>query len=93
MPVTSLKLPEALKARIARVVENTDQSAHAFMVDAIERQTALAEARKRFVSDAVAAEASMLRSGKGYLANDVHRYMEAKAAGKRSLRPKSKRWR
>jgi predicted transcriptional regulator len=31
---TSIKLPEDLKKRIARVVRGTDQSAHAFMVEA-----------------------------------------------------------
>jgi predicted transcriptional regulator len=93
MPVTSLKLPEDLKHRVAQVVADTSQPAHAFMIEAIERQTALAEARKRFVSDALAAEKAMLRSGKGYRAEDVHRYMQAKAAGDKPVRPKAKRWR
>lgn len=88
MPVTSLKLPDDLKQRVARVIADTDQSAHAFMIEAIERQTALAEARKRFVADALAAEKATLRSGKAYAADDVHRYMRAKAAGERSARPK-----
>jgi predicted transcriptional regulator len=54
MPVTSLKLPAKLKEQVAEVVADTDKSAHAFMIEAIERQTALAEARKRFVNDALA---------------------------------------
>ena len=93
MPVTSLKLPEDLKHRVAQVVADTNQSAHAFMIEAIERQTAFAEARKRFVSAALAAEKTMLRSGKGYHAEDVHRYMQAKAAGNKPVRPKAKSWR
>jgi predicted transcriptional regulator len=93
MPVTSLKLPESLKQRVAEVVADTRQSAHAFMIEAIERQTAFAEARKRFVADALAAEKAMLRSGKGYSAEDVRRYMQATAAGHRPARPKAKRWR
>jgi predicted transcriptional regulator len=89
MAVTSLKLPDDLKQRVARVVADSDQSAHAFMIQAIERQTAFAEARKRFVADALAAEKAMVRSGKGYAAGDVHRYARDKAAGKRPERPKS----
>jgi predicted transcriptional regulator len=93
MRVTSLKLPEKLKERVAEVVADSDKSAHAFMIEAIERQTALAEARKRFINDALAAEQTMLRSGKGYRAEEVHRYMLAKASGKQSVRPKAKTWR
>ena len=93
MPVTSLKLSEDLKQRVVEVVADTGRSAHAFMIEAIERQTAFAEARKRFVSDAIAAEKAMLRSGKGYRAEDVHHYMQARAAGKKPARPKAKSWR
>lgn len=93
MRVTSLKLPDNLKDRVAEVVADTDKSAHAFMVEAIERQTALAEARKQFVADALVAERAMLRSGKGYRAEEVHRYMRAKASGEKPVRPKARAWR
>ena len=39
MSVTSLKLPDALKKRIAALVEGSGRSAHAFMVEAIARET------------------------------------------------------
>ena len=42
----SIKLPEDLRKRIARVVEDTDQSAHAFMVEAIRQETERAEKRR-----------------------------------------------
>ena len=93
MRITSLKLPDDLRKRVAEVVEDTDKSAHAFMIEAIERQTTLAEARKRFVTDALKAEEAMLRSGKGYRADEVHRYLQAKAAGRKARRPKAKTWR
>lgn len=93
MPVTTLKLPDRLKSRVAKVIARTDQSAHAFMIEAIEKQTALAEQRKLFVADALAAENAMLRSGKGYVAKDVHGYLKAKASGKKASRPKAKAWR
>jgi hypothetical protein len=63
------------------------------MIAAIERQTALAEARKRFVAGALAAEHVMLRSGTGSRANAVHRYIRAKASGKKPVRPKAGTWR
>jgi predicted transcriptional regulator len=45
MPTTTLKLSEELGRRVAAVVEGTGQSAHAFMVEAIERQTQLRRRR------------------------------------------------
>ena len=49
----SIKLPEDLRKRIARVVEDTDQSAHAFMVEAIRQETERAELSGARPSDPV----------------------------------------
>ena len=93
MPATTLKLSEELKKRIAAAAEGSGKSSHAFMVEAIEQQTALAELRKAFVASALAAEDEALKSGVGYSAADVHAYLEALTKGKRSVRPKARRWR
>lgn len=93
MPITSLKLPDELKARVAAVAAEAGQSAHAFMVDAIAQQTRLAEARRRLVDDALAAEAETMRTGKSYPAADVHLYIAAKAGRQKATRPKAKAWR
>jgi len=47
---TRLKLPEGLKERVASLVEGTGKSAHAFMLEAIEQETLLAEQRKQLVT-------------------------------------------
>lgn len=93
MPPTTLKLPAELKERIRAVVAGTGQSVHAFMLEAIERETASAEKRKSFVADAITAREEFARSGSGYDAREVHAYFRARAAGKRAPRPKAKRWR
>ena len=93
MPATTIKLPAELKERIAAVIEGTPKSMHAFMLEAIEQQTILAEQRKAFVESALAARNRALETGMGYAAKDVHRYMSARAQGKRAARPKAKRWR
>ncbi len=36
---TTLKVPRALKARIARLAKQSGRSPHAFMLEALERQT------------------------------------------------------
>ena len=92
-PVTSLKIPVALKDRVASVIEGTEQSLHAFMVEAIERQTSLAEKRRLFLAEADAAEQEMLTTGKGYEGDKVHAYLRARVQGKKAKRPKAKTWR
>lgn len=93
MGTTTLKLPEELKERVADVVDGTGKSAHAFMVEAIERQTRLAEQRKSFVADALKARDHAMRTGKAYSFEDVKAYYTARLAGKPAKRPRLKRWR
>ena len=92
MAVTTIKLPDNLKERIADVVRD-GKSAHAFMVDAIEQQTRLAELRRQFVGDALAAEAEAMSTSTGFSAADVHAYIEGLAKGRKVTRPRAKRWR
>jgi predicted transcriptional regulator len=93
MAVTTIKLPNELKERIADVVKDSGKSVHAFMLDAIEQQTRLAELRKEFVADALAAESEALSTGMGFSAADVHAYIEGLAKGRKVRRPGAKRWR
>jgi predicted transcriptional regulator len=93
MPVTSLKLPERLKRRLAAVVAGTDQSAHGFMVEAIAREVEAAERRHAFLRQARAAERQALRSGKAYDAGEVFDYLEERARGKTARRPRPRAWR
>ena len=90
---TTLKLPPDLKDRIAKVVEGTGQTAHAFMVDAIRAQTERAERRRAFTSAALAAREEFARTGAGYAMEEVHAHVRARAAGKKTAKPKLKRWR
>ncbi len=93
MAATTLKLPAELKERIKSVTEGTGKSPHAFMVEAIEAQTRLAEQRRSFVADALKARSDALRTGKAYAFEDVKAYYTARAAGKPAKRPRLKRWR
>ena len=90
---TTLKVPDALKRRVAAAAEAADKSPHAFMLDAIERQTRLDEDRRAFVSEAVAARGDALKSAEGYAMSEVHRYLAAKVRGKKVKPPKPRAWR
>jgi len=88
---TTLKLPENLKKRIAPLASSAGKSPHAWMVEALEIQAALAEKRKMFVAAAVAAEKEVAKTGLVYDADDVFAYLKDKLAGKKPKRPKSVR--
>lgn len=63
------------------------------MIEAIERAATAGEQRAAFVADAQAAREQTLASGKGYDADDVHAYLKARIANKKSTKPKAKSWR
>jgi len=89
---TTLKLSEQLKERIAPLAKSAGKTPHAWMIEALEAHTELAEKRRAFVGDALAAQKEVERSGRAYRAEDVHRYIRARAAGKKVGRPKPVRW-
>jgi predicted transcriptional regulator len=81
---TTLKISEALKDRIAPLADAAGKTPHAWMVDALERQAALAEAREAFLADAEAAAAEIDAGGELYEAEDVAAYLLARVAGRRA---------
>jgi len=89
---TTLKLPENLKKRIAPLAKSSGKTSHAWMVEALETQAVLAEKRKAFIADALAAEKEVKKTGLVYRAEEVHRYLRARAAGKKAARPKLVKW-
>lgn len=93
MSTTSLKLPDDLKQRAIAAAQEQGVSPHAFMVQAIEQAATAGERRAAFVAEAQAAREQASASGKGYAAEEVHAYLKARVAGKKSAKPKAKSWR
>ncbi len=89
---TSIKLPEDLKQRVARVVKGTEQSVHAFMVEAIRQETERAEKRRHFHADALAARAEFQRTGLGYALADVRAHYLARLQGRKARKPRPRLW-
>ncbi len=85
---TTIKLPADLKQRIAPLAEAAGKTAHAWMVEALERQAALAEAREAFLREAGASAAEIDAGGALYSAQDVAAYLLSRAAGKAAGRPR-----
>jgi len=83
----TLKLSDELKARIALAAQQTGKTAHAFMVEALELQTELAERRSAFVADALLAREEVARYGLVVDADEVFDYLKARAEGKAAPKP------
>ena len=85
---TTLKLPEELKARIASSAQASGRTPHAFMIEALEVQTRMAEMRQSFINDAIASAAEVDAGGALYAMEDVQAYILARTTGKTAKRPK-----
>lgn len=88
---TTLKLPERLRKRVAQAAEAAGKSPHAFMVEAIERQTELAERRRDFVDSALAAEQEVAEYGLVYDGDEVLGYLKARLEGRKAARPRKRK--
>lgn len=89
MPATtSLKLPDALKATIAKVAAFEGKTAHALMVDTL--QTAMEDAllRHQFYANGEASYQDTLRTNAVFGSADVKAYVMARVNGGRPARPK-----
>lgn len=84
---TTLKLPDKLKTRIARLAKATGRSPHNLMIEALEREVTREERMKAFVRDALAAKADIEAGGAVYRSDDVHAWMERLANGGKPSRP------
>ena len=85
---TTLKVPRGLKARIARLAKKSGCSSHAFMLDALERQTRREEQIAAFVEEALAADRGLDEGDEVYAAADVHAWLSRLARGERAVRPR-----
>ena len=85
---TTLKLPEALKARIATLAQAEGKTPHAYMVEALLEKAARAERRREYLAAGTAALHEYERTGIAYAMEDVERYILGIAAGKKPSRPK-----
>ena len=85
---TTLKLPEALKARITQLAKLTKQSAHSLMIEALEREVTREERMQSFVREAMAADAEIEAGAEVYRAEDVHAWLDRLAHKLKTAPPK-----
>lgn len=85
---TTLKLTDELKERIAPLAQAAGKTPHAWMIDALERQAALAEARADFMRAAERSAHEVDAGGALYAAADVVDYLVARTVNRNAQRPR-----
>ena len=85
---TTLKLPDALRARLAAHAEAEGKSPHAYMLEALNEKVERADRRRESLAVGEAALAAYRRTGVAYAIEDVEQYILGIAAGKKPQRPK-----
>ena len=87
----SLRLPEDVKRRIAKLAKAQDVTPHGFMLDAIREKLEAEEARAAFHAEARRRLARMKKTGIGIPAEEVFDYLRQRAEGKAVARPKARK--
>lgn len=87
----SLRVPDAIRDRVAKLAEAQDTTAHAFMLEAIREKLEADEIRGAFHAEAERRLKAMKRSGKAIPAEEVFDYMEARVRGAKPVRPKARK--
>jgi predicted transcriptional regulator len=87
----SLRLPNKLKRRVAKLAAQQEMTPHAFMLEAIGEKLEAEEARAAFLAEAKRRLARMRRSGKGIPADEVFDYLRERAQGGKPVRPAARK--
>lgn len=93
MSTTTLRLPEELRTRLAKLAEKSGRSPHSLMLEAIAQKVEEEELRASFYAEADARFTEMMESGIGIPWHDMRAYLRTRAGGKAARPPKARRWR
>lgn len=91
MSTTTIRLPEALKARIAKAAEAAGTTSHNFILEAIAEKVDLAEQRTEFQALADQRYAQFLDTGESIPWEDARAWLRQRLAGKPAKRPAARK--
>ncbi len=84
---TTIRIPEKMKARIARIAKKSGTTAHAFILEAIAQKTEMAERYAAFHKEADERYAEFVETGMAVGSDAMKAYARARAAGRPAARP------
>ncbi|PPV08576.1 hypothetical protein XBLMG947_0136 [Xanthomonas bromi] len=82
MSTTTIRLPDALKARIAKAAQAAGTTSHNFILEAIAEKAELAERRADFHAEAERRWAEFLDTGESIPWDEMRRYLMGRIQGK-----------
>ena len=91
MSTTTIRLPDALKARIAKAAEAAGTTSHNFILEAIAEKAEQAERRAEFHALADHRYAQFLDSGESIPWEDARAWLKQRIAGKRVKQPAARK--
>jgi len=91
MPTTTIRLPEELKTRVARLAKRAGITTHALIVEAIGEKAREMEQRQEFVEEAESRYGDILANGKTIPWSEMRRYLEARTEGAAPRRPRPRK--
>jgi predicted transcriptional regulator len=92
MSTTTIRLPDALKARIARAAEAAGTTTHNFILEAIAEKADQAERRADFHAQAERSWTQFLETGESIPWDQMRRYLTGRIQGKATPRPVARRF-
>ena len=93
MTTTTIRLEDALKARVAAAAEREGKTAHAFILDAIAQTVEQAELDEAFQRVAQGRWKKVLDTGKTVAWDDAKAYLKARALGGSARKPTARKLR
>ena len=91
MPTTTIRLPEALKARIAAAAKRAGTTPHSLILEAISEKAEQEERRADFNQVAEERYARIVATGKTIPWSEMRSYLEDRAAGGKARRPAARK--
>lgn len=91
MATTTIRIEDALKARIAAAAERAGKTAHAFILDAVAQRVEQAELDEAFHRVAEERWAKVLATGKTVPWGDAKTWLEARSRGERPRKPAARK--
>ncbi|GAB3789400.1 CopG family transcriptional regulator [Dyella agri] len=87
MSTTTIRLPDALKNRVAAAAKRAGTTAHGFILEAIAEKAELAERRTEFDTVAEQRYARIVETGETIPWEKMRSYLEDRIAGRTARRP------
>ena len=91
MSTTTIRLPVALKARVAEAARRSGMTTHGFILAAIAEKTEADQRRAEFEHVAEARHQGIVASDRTIPWGEMRRYMQARTAGKKAKKPSARK--